>query len=572
MLMSEDEFRRFVAMMEKADVVTIDTEGTSLDVKRNPANYFTMGLAIAFRFGGVLYSDYFAFRHKDINCSSEWLDKFRQILPSKMLVMHNSKHDISALSDLGIRVNQFYDTLVLAHMVNENHFSYELNYLSQQYSGHPKSMPEIMKLTIQVAGWEWIPAEQMRYYSANDAAITHELFEKLRDELVKQKMWDLWPEQQEFIKVIDSMETRGVRIDQDLSFRELIKGQARMEEIKSELGLNPGSPKELAQLLLEELGLPIVGLTPAGKPCFDKKAMVEYDALLSQMEDSRAGLVKEYRGWQKTTSSNYKPYLDLVSPDGRLRPNYKLHGTKTSRLSCEKPNLQQIPRVSTNEWNGKLKQAFIPGDGAKLFEADFSQLELRLAAAYANETKLLEVLADQERDIFSEMAADLKWPRQNVKTVTYLRLYGGGYSKIMSAFGVSESEAIGIRDEFSDKYRRLGAVSRQAAAKCKARGYVQLWTGRRRHFDNPEQQAHKAFNSVIQGGAAEVVKKAIIKLDREVCDDNCKMLLQIHDSVVFEIAEGFENKYQSLIQEVMNESEFDLNNVRFFTDWHEWGK
>jgi DNA polymerase I-like protein with 3'-5' exonuclease and polymerase domains len=110
--------------------------------------------------------------------------------------------------------------------------------------------------------------------------------------------------------------------------------------------------------------------------------MEQYDEILSHSDDKRAQLVLEFRGWQKAVSSLYKPATELVSIDGRIRPNFKAHGTKTGRLSCESPNLQQIPRSGTKPWNGDAKQTFIPELGFKLVEFDYSQLEFRLAAAY----------------------------------------------------------------------------------------------------------------------------------------------------------------------------------------------
>src|SRR5258708_14765821 len=118
---------------------------------------------------------------------------------------------------------------------------------------------------------------------------------------------------------------------------------------------------------------------------FDKYAMEEYELLLAASDNETAGLVLEYRGWFKTVSSNYKAYLDLLSPDGFLRPNYKVHGTRTRRLSCEKPNLQQIPRSTPKRWNGNLKKAFVARRGYTLSELYYVQLEFRHAAGYSRD-------------------------------------------------------------------------------------------------------------------------------------------------------------------------------------------
>jgi DNA polymerase-1 len=292
--------------------------------------------------------------------------------------------------------------------------------------------------------------------------------------------------------------------------------------------------------------------------------------MLATMDDDRASLILEYRGYQKTVSSNYKPYLELLSPDGRLRPNYKMHGTVTGRLSCEKPNLQQIPRVSEKPWNGRLKQAFIAEPGFTLWEADYSQLELRLAAAYARETELLEIF-NSGRDVFTEMARDLNMARHDVKTLTYTIQYGGGITRIKNVFGVSVEKAAEIKDDYFERYPGFRKMSQQASSVCRRQGFIRLWSGRRRHFADPQNEAHKAFNSVIQGGAAEIVKHTMLRLSETVDSDDCRMLLQVHDSVVFEIRNGMEDAYLPKIKEVMEAVEPDFG-VHFAVDVHKWGE
>jgi DNA polymerase-1 len=297
--------------------------------------------------------------------------------------------------------------------------------------------------------------------------------------------------------------------------------------------------------------------------------MEEYEALLATMDDDRASLILEYRGYQKTVSSNYKPYRDLLSPDGRLRPNYKMHGTVTGRLSCEKPNLQQIPRVSDKPWNGSLKQAFIAEPGFTLWEADYSQLELRLAAAYAREEELLEVF-NTGRDIFTEMAAKAGMARHDVKTRTYTIQYGGGARRLSQVFGVTLEEGMAIRDQFFADYPGFRRMSQNASSKCRTQGFLRYWSNRRRHFRDPQNEAHKAFNSVIQGGAAEIVKHTMLRTAKVANDNDCRMLLQVHDSIVFEIRNRAEDHYCPLIQETMEQVVPDFG-VKFAVDIHKWG-
>jgi DNA polymerase-1 len=296
-----------------------------------------------------------------------------------------------------------------------------------------------------------------------------------------------------------------------------------------------------------------------------------YDILLERQDSPIAKRVLEYRGWQKTVGSNYRAYLRLRSPDGRLRPNYKLHGTKTGRLSCSDPNLQQIPRESDKVWNGKLKQAFLPTRGYRLMEFDYSQLELRLATAYANEIELKQVFLE-DRDIFTEMSKILGFNRQDTKTFVYSVQYGAGLDRLMHVFKVSRWRAEEMRETYKQSYPGFVKVEGIAKMRCRTRGKVQLWSGRYRHFFDRDSDAHKAFNSAILGGAADIVEHVMVRLFKEIDnEEECRMLLTVHDSVVFEIREDVVEDYKAAIIEIMSDVKPDFG-VKFAVDGKEWGK
>jgi DNA polymerase-1 len=349
------------------------------------------------------------------------------------------------------------------------------------------------------------------------------------------------------------MEAVGIAVDLGQIESEIVTGELRMAELVDILGGNPGSPKFLAKLFFDDLHLPVVKISEkTSKPSFDKYAMEEYELLLAASDNETAGLVLEYRGWAKTVSSNYKAYLDLLSPDGYLRPNYKVHGTRTRRLSCEKPNLQQIPRSTPKRWNGNLKKAFIARPGYTLYEFDYAQLELRLAAVYSGDETLLHAFRSKI-NIFTAMASVLGWLRHDCKTFTYTILYGGGDRRVSVVFKVTPGRAHRMREEFYESYPALRTIQKKAAHLATVRGYLKLWTGLRRHFLDPESDAHKAFNSLTQGGAAEIVKHTGIKLGKTVDWDECKVLLQVHDSYVCEIKNGTEDYWIPIVRGVMED-------------------
>jgi len=554
--------------MEAQQLLTIDTESGE--------TRGLMGVSVAW--DGLLTTGfYLGWNHDDRNLTEPQRIRLRAILSdeSKTLVFHNAAYDLKVLERNGLikrgRRN-FYDTMLMVHWINENLTNYSLDRQSQAYGGKPKNRSSAMQYQIDTYGWDGVTFDMNDKYSANDAWITHELFRKILPEFQAQGFdGPLWEVEQKYVWVIANMIERGIKIDLEYCLREMFKGQHIMGQMRAELMINPGSPIGLEKLLIDQLGLPVMKRTPGGKPSFDKEAMALYDEMLEQVEDDRAKKVLRYRGWQKTVSSNYKAYIDLRDGDNVLHPGYKIHGTETGRASCEKPNLQQIPKSSDKEWNGNLKRAFIPRDGFGLWEVDYSQLEFRLTVAYAEQEDLIEVFNDESRDIFTEMATAMDWLRQNVKTLVYLILFGGGANRAKVAFRLDTiEEGRALVEEFHSRYPKIRAISRKAQRLAESRGYVQYWTGRRRHFPKGSK-FYRAFNSIIQGGEAEIVKRAMIKLDETVCDESCRMVLQVHDSVVFEIAEGKESVYLPRIKEAMEAVDFDFG-VKFKVDVKKWGE
>lgn len=562
-------FEQFLSLAETQDILTVDTES-------DPDTDEFLGISIAF--DGISDGFYFGVecQESEYRLTPEQCNSLRRLFAECTLVFHNAAYDLKRLQrKFDYRhTGKFYDTMLMIHWINENLNNYSLDAQCKAYGLQAKNRSPQMQFIIDNLGWRSVPFKLMHEYSANDAFITHQLFRTILPEFQAQEFdCDLWHVYEcKYIWVIADMVERGIKIDLEFCVREMIKGENIMDQMRSELHFNPASSIGLENLLIKELGLPVVELTPGGKPSFNKKAMEQYDLMLENHNDDRAKKILRYRGWQKTVSSNYKAYLNLRDKQNVLHPGYKIHGTETGRASCEKPNLQQIPKSSKKEWNGKLKQAFVPRDGFGLWEFDYSQLEFRLTCAYAEVEELLEIFNDESRDIFDEMAARMGWERQNVKTLVYLILFGGGANRARIAFGLrTVDEGAQLVNEFHSLYPGIRKVSRQAQNLATAKGFVRYWTGRRRHFPRGSKY-YRAFNSIIQGGEAEIVKRAMIKLDEEVCnEDDCRMVLQVHDSIVFEIAVGKESEYFPRITEAMENVDYNFG-VRFRVEGKKWGE
>lgn len=573
--LSDRDWRGFLAGMRTAEYVAIDTESDAKDLRDKTGR--VLGLSAAFRLGKApVFRAYFPIRHYDWNYGNERIAELGEVVKNlDCIIFHNAKHDLVALDTINMSYSgKFYDTMLMAHLVNENSFSKGLDWQAKNILEIPgKDRSKDMDMFIKAFGWGMAPSWMIEEYAAHDTYLTLKLFEHYLPIFSKEITEEEWDFRQKFVRLLIKMEGRGIRIDKNLISQELKVGNKRMDEILEELDLDEDTlgPKALQRILIDELKLPVYETTKTGNISFNKKAMDQYEEVLSKQENETARLVLEYRGWQKTCSSNYEAYLKLVSDDGRVRPNYKLHGTVTGRLSCSDPNLQQIPRVSSKAWNGNLKQAFIPEDGYALYEADYAQLELRLGAAYAEEQELLEAFKDG-RDVFTEMSMRLGMSRQDTKTLVYTIQYGGGINRISTVFGVDGARANEIRENFFESYPGFRSVARRASLVARSKGYVKIWTGRRRHFDDPANQNYRAFNSVVQGGAADIVMRAMLRLEDAVDNDNCRMLLQVHDSVVFEIKNDSEDIYLPMIKEVMEDVKDPFDYVKFAVDVHKWGE
>ncbi len=570
------EDRRSTFESAWGQVLAVDTETTGLEVR--DGRDYALGASIAWRdTSGRIRKHYFPFRHKyGENYDPEDLAAFKYLIENApLIVFHNAKFDLSSLDTLGIHyAGRWFDTAVMAYLINENFpTSKELNVLCMYYVGPEchKQKSDELDLFIKAFGWGEVPAAMMRYYGEMDAYITFELAEVLFKKLQAVNLIGYWFEQKmPLMEVVRVMESRGVRIDQEYCKTMVETAEQAMFDYKNMLGgYNPASGKDMNQLLCIDLGLPVIMAERKNKKTgevkqsqtFDKHAMAEYEIMLARMDEPAAEYILGYRGWQKAATAFYGAYLRYMSPDGRVRPRYRHHkdedegGTLTGRLSCAEPNLQQIPKESKKAWNGGVKRSFLPMDGYELWEIDYSQLELRLGTAYAREPHLTLVFAEG-RDIFTEMSKQVGLVRQDTKTLVYSMQYGAGIQRIMNALGLSEVKAKEVRGTYFATYPGFKTIADEAKARALRYKEVKLWTGRKRHFVNPRKEAHKALNSIIQGGAADIVERSMIRVYNEVdqvSNNEVRMLLQVHDSIIFEIKKGTAEKWIPILSDIMSD-------------------
>lgn len=552
-------------------VVALDTETDGLEVFDRSSK--AIGLSIAFRDDDDnLISTYWGARHKvGQNIDKATAKKIRWVLETQRrpIVYANAQFDMTAMLTLGvdIRPNPFFDVLTTQNLINEN------------WTNFRRGLDELAVYTLpegdrKIVTWEWedefplkvekttgwlnTTPEMMHDYAAVDAELTLKIFEvQIKTPAWKDLPKAVWTVKQDAIRTLLEMRLRGIKVNMPLVKELYAEGEAEKARIKEELGLNPASNKDMQELFINRLGLPILKTSEkTNAPSFDKSVMPEYDAMLERDDRQEAKLLKAYRGWNTAVGLLLRPYSALTSKeDGRLRTEYTTHQTVTGRLSSRNPNLQQISKDGGSPWNDRIKQCFEAREGYVLLSADYSQLELRLATAYSQEPALLQIF-EEGRDVFTEMAEEMDWPRQRVKTFVYSVQYGGGVKRIMSAFGVTKREAEKLRRDFYRRYPYFRALEDRCKEMVAKDRRIKIWTGRYRHFQY-ENESYKAMNSLIQGGAADVVDRVMVHAMKNLDNEDCRLLLQVHDALVFEVREDLADEYAVKIQELME----DVNGI-----------
>ena len=555
---TEDEARALLAELMKADRIAFDTETAAFDGHASTEPHFCkmVGFSFAVAPGKAWY------------VTADQIDVFRPLFadPTKTFVAHNAKFDRSVLLRYGIGFATVPRDTMLAHYCLDAAARHGMDTLSEQYLNY-RPIPITALIGEKERGREQLsmaalkPAE-ICDYAAEDADVTLRLDDVLRpkaEALVHPTLNNrhasinaLSDVEEPLVKVLIEMEREGVRIDvaalkeygRTLD-REIL---ALMQDILSyaEPGFNPDSPKQLGELLFGKLGLEGGKKTSTGQFSTDEKT-------LSKLVDAHPIVAKilEYRACTKLKSTYVDKLPTLIDENGRVHTTYDQAFTETGRLSSSNPNLQNIP-IRTER--GKLiRKAFVPRDeNHVLISADYSQIELRLMAAFSQDQAMLAAFRNGE-DIHRDTASRVydvmpafvtPEQRAKCKMVNFGIIYG------ISAFGLSQrlkvprKEASDLIETYFKLYPKIKDYMSKAIEEAREKGYATTILGRRRTLRDinsrnatTRQGAERdAINTPIQGSAADLIKVAMVKIDRAL-KESClrtKMVLQIHDELVFD--------------------------------------
>lgn len=551
----------WIATLKRAGRFVFDTETDSLDPMR--ANL--IGLSLAAEIGKAAYVP-FGHHYPDAPLQLERaavLEALRPLLtdPAIEKIGQHGKYDLHVLRRHGVEVAGYaQDTLLESFVLNSGSARHDLDSLARRYLGYDTVKYEDLcgKGAKQIA-FAQVALDDATRYAAEDADITLRLHRVLAPKLAAEPgLESVYRDiEMPLVPVLARIEANGVRVDADelrrqsadLS-RRMLSAQRKATELAGR-SFNLDSPKQLQALLFDELGLPAVVKTPTGQPSTNEEAL---EAIADQHELPR--VILEYRALAKLRSTYSDKLPDMIHPDtGRVHTSYHQAGAATGRLSSSDPNLQNIP-IRTEDGR-RIRRAFVAPPGRKLVACDYSQIELRIMAHLSGDPGLVGAFAsgvDVHRataaEVFGRKLEEVTGnERRAAKAINFGLMYG------MSAFGLARQLSIG-RGEAQDyialyfsRYPGVRDYMEATRRQARDKGYVETVFGRRLYLDyiNAGSQSQRAgaeraaINAPMQGTAADIIKRAMVSVDRWLSShaERALMILQVHDELVFEVDADF---------------------------------
>jgi len=504
------------------------------------------------------------------------LNALREVLenPAIQKVGQNLKYDMVVLRNYGIELaGVAFDTMVASYLLDAGQRNHNLDDVAQRYLGEgKKSIVHLIGSGKQQKQMDEVDVAKVAEYACRDAVLPLRLRPVLARELTQKRLEPLFTDVEiPLVEVLAELEFNGICIDcgrlAKLS-RRLGQQMAALEEEIYQLAghrFNIGSPKQLQQVLFDELKLPVVSRTQTG-PSTDADVLSE----LAPQHPLPAKIL-EYRQCAKLKSTYVDALPQMVHPHtGRVHASFHQAVTATGRLSSSDPNLQNIP--VRGEEGREIRAAFIAGEpGWVLLAADYSQIELRVLAHYSRDPRLCEAFARDE-DIHAQVASQIyRVPldqvtaemRRQAKAVNFGVLYGQSPYGLARELGISKEEAAKFIDSYFEGYPGIEEFLKGVLAECHRNEYVSTILGRQRAIRGVRPDAGRqrnlpertAINTVIQGSAADLIKLAMVAIHRRLRMEKlpARMLLQIHDELVFEVQESAVDQLAALVRHEMSQ-------------------
>jgi len=582
-VLDEKAFDAWLNKLSSAKLIAFDTETTSLDYMQAEL----VGVSFSIEAGKAAYvpvSHQYPGAPQQLS-RDDVLKKLKPLLEDEKLkkVGQNLKYDMSILARYGIELKGIaFDTMLESYVLDSTASRHNMDALAEKYLNHKTiHFEDIAGKGKKQLTFDQIDLEQAGPYASEDADITLQLHQALWPKLEpEQKLSDLLQDMEvPLLSVLSRIERNGVRIDTAMLKRQGNELGKRLHELEQQAygiagrEFNMGSPKQIGQIFFEELELPVIAKTPKGAPSTAEHVLQE----LADQGYELPGIILEHRGLSKLKSTYVDALPKMVNPQsGRLHTSYHQAVAATGRLSSSDPNLQNIP-VRTEEGR-RIRKAFIPADGHIMVAADYSQIELRIMAHLSADAGLLNAFSEG-LDVHAATAAEVfgvdsiddvtAEQRRSAKAVNFGLIYG------MSAFGLAKqldigrAEAQGYVDLYFDRYPGVKEFMDKTREAAHEKGYVETLFGRRLYLpeinsrNGMRRQAAErtAINAPMQGTAADIIKRAMLAVDSWILNKQpcLKMLMQVHDELVFEIHQDeVESSIETIRQKMQSAAELSV--------------
>ncbi len=509
------------------------------------------------------------------------LAKLKPILENAEIqkIGQNLKYDLTIFANHGINVQGVaFDTMLESYVLNSTG-RHNMDELADRYLGHTTIEFE----TIAGKGknqltFDKIDLPTATEYAAEDADITMKLHQVLWANLVKEpSLVKLFNEVElPLVSVLSRIERNGVLVDSEQLKVQSVEIANRLIELEKEVhqaagqAFNLASTKQLQEILFEKLGLPVLKKTPKGAASTNEEVLEE----LAQMTDVAGYIVPkllmEHRGLSKLKSTYTDKLPQMINEKtGRVHTSYHQAVTSTGRLSSSDPNLQNIP--IRNEAGRRIRQAFIAREGYKIVAADYSQIELRIMAHLANDETMIKAFAEG-KDIHRATAAEIfglplaevtSEQRRSAKAINFGLIYGMSEFGLAGQLGIARQEAREYMQRYFERYPAVLQFMSDIKESAATKGYVETLFGRRLYLPEitssngmrRKSAERLAINAPMQGSAADIIKVAMIGIDKAIANlDDIKMIMQVHDELVFEVREDRIEHYSALIKAEMEKA------------------
>ncbi len=570
--------QRWIDAIYEVGYVAVDTETTGL----NEMTADLVGVSLATEAGRACYIPLI---HKESGTDDlfgsdalaegqmplqEALDLLTPMLEddSILKIGQNMKYDAKIFARIGITVAPFDDTMLMSYAQHAGLHNHGMDTLSERYLNHtPIPIKPLLGAGKSAITFDKVPLEQATPYAAEDADITLRLWQFLKPQLHSAQVTRVYETlERPLVPVLAGMERSGIKVDRDTLSRMSNAFAQKMAGLEDEIyGLagrkfNVGSPKQLGEILFDEMG--IEGGKKGKTGAYATGADVLEDLATEHDLPAR---VLDWRQLSKLKSTYTDALQDHINPDtGRVHTSYSIAGASTGRLASTDPNLQNIPIRS--EEGRRIREAFVAEPGKVLVALDYSQIELRILAhiaklpalkeAFARGDDIHAMTASEMFDVpMEDMTPDI---RRRAKAINFGVIYGISGFGLARNLRIPRAEAQGFIDRYFERFPGIRTYMDDTKAFAKEHGYVQTLFGRKIHTPNIGAKgphagfaARAAINAPIQGTAADVIRRAMIRMPKAIANLPATMLLQVHDELLFEVEQGAEDALIDAARDVM---------------------